>query len=393
MRLSIVFQFLFAFVFLAFGILLLTGSLSTRGIYDAYQRYSSGVVGQPAESNYEVTTSAAVSPLDGYTYAGQLDATITYSDASGAETVFDLHYPTDYNFFHDGFGPLWLANMRPDIADNPQVSPVLGNSCLQTINGENLATNRKYQTGYKEYLVCRVLDEEGPDAPDSYDISKSKPAVIGVIWTKRNQQPIDAPRERCIAEARIWSVEIAKPGDRFMACLFVVSEAPQQVEVYAFELTDGSIVEIGGAKESWPRAAAKAREATRLVQYRLIQKWLSDPQAHDEAVKRAYDHIAANLDKVVPTRVSKFDGVEHKQDTIKFTFRAKDTAEMVRIREKSRHGADRHLYKNIRPLVCGTDERAALLAFQENKVTYAYELNRSNGKPMTLDAAFPNLPC
>ena len=65
----------------------------------------------------------------------------------------------------DGFGPLWLANWRPDIANNPQVTPVLGNTCLQTHNGENLAPSLRYRTGYAEYIVCRVLEEEGPNAP------------------------------------------------------------------------------------------------------------------------------------------------------------------------------------------------------------------------------------
>ncbi|GHE97885.1 hypothetical protein GCM10016455_18130 [Aliiroseovarius zhejiangensis] len=393
MRISTVFQFLFSFALLAVGYLLITGGLSTNSLYDAYQRFSSGVVGWSAEASHNVTATASIAALDRSSYAGQLDATITFTDAGGTETVFDLHYPTDYNLFHDGFGPLWLANLRPDIANNPQVTPVLGNSCLQTINGENLAPSLRYRTGYKEYIVCRVLDEEGPDAPRSYDITQAKPAVIGLIWANRNHQPMDYPRERCVAEVRIWSTEIAKPGDRFMACVFVVSEEPHQVETYAFELNEDSIVEVGGASESWSRAAVETRAATRLVQYRLMQEWLADLQIHDAAVERAYAHVAANLDQVVPARASQFDGVERKNGVIIFTFRAKDTAEMFRIRDGSNDGADRHLYQHIRRLVCGSDERAALLAFQENAVTYIYELNSSDGRPMTLYGAFPNLPC
>lgn len=393
MRFPIVLQLLTAFAFLAISVLTVTGVLSTNGIYQTYQRYVSGVIGTSAESRFSVTAMTGITELDEYTYAGQLDAKITFTDAEGAETVFDLHYPEDYNLFHDGFGPLWLANMRADIANNPQATPVLGNSCLQTKRGENLAQSRRYRTGYKEYLVCRVLDEEGPDAPRLYDISKSKPAVIGIIWANRNHQPIDKPRERCIAEARIWSTEVAKPGDRFMACVFVVNEAPQQVETFAFELTENRIIEVGGGNESWSRARVNAREAPTLMQYRLIQNWLSDEQSYEDAVDRAYDHIIANLDQVTPARVSEFSSVERTPAAVNFTFRANDTDEMFRIRDGYPDGADRHLYQHIRRLVCGSDERAALLAFQENRVTYTYALDRSNGDPMTLYAVFPNLPC
>ena len=45
MRVSIVFQFLFSFAFFAIVYLFMTGSLSTNGLYDAYQRYSPGVAG------------------------------------------------------------------------------------------------------------------------------------------------------------------------------------------------------------------------------------------------------------------------------------------------------------------------------------------------------------
>lgn len=393
MRVSTVFQFLLSFALLAVAYLLMTGGLSTNRLHDAYQRFSSGVTGRSAVASHSVTATATIGPLDGDTYAGQLDATITFTDADGAATVFDLHYPNDYNMFHERFGPLWLANWRPDIANNPQVTPVLGNSCLQTIRGENLAPSSRYRTGYKEYIVCRVLDEEGPDAPRSYDITQARPAIIGVIWAKQNHQPIDAPRERCVAEARIWSSEIAKPGDRFMACIFVVNEAPQKVETYAFELTDNSIVEVGGAGEAWSRAAVDTRDAPRLVQYRMMQTWLADPQAHATAAERAHAHVSANLDQVVPARVSQLDDVAWKDGIINFTFAAKDTAEMTRIRDGSQGGADRHLYQHIRKLVCGSDERAALLAFQENAATYMYDLNRSDGRPMTQLAVFPNLPC
>ncbi|MEL6362316.1 MAG: hypothetical protein AAFR21_14660 [Pseudomonadota bacterium] len=393
MRFPIVLQLLAALSFLKISVLLVTAVVSTNGIYYAYQKYVSGVIGTSAESRFSVRAMTGITELDEYTYAGQLDATIVFSDAEGAETVFDLHYPEDYNLFHDGFGPLWLANMRADIANNPQATPVLGNSCLQTKRGENLAPSPRYRTGYKEYLVCRVLDEEGPDAPRLYDISKSKPAVIGIIWANHNHQPIDNRRERCVAEARIWSTEVAKPRDRFMACVFVVNEALQQVETFAFELTENRIIEVGGGNESWSRAKVKTRASPILEQYRLIQNWLSDEQSYDEAVDRAYDHIVANLDQVIPTRESEFSSVERRQATVNFTFRAKDTEGIFRIRDGYPDGADRHLYQHIRPLVCGSDERAALLAFQENRVTYTYALDRSNGEPLTLYAVFPNLPC
>lgn len=393
MRISTVFQFIALLALLAVGGLLITGRLSANGLYDTYQRLSSGTVGSAATASNTVTATASIAPLDGYTYAGQLDATITFTEAGGTKTVYDLHYPTDYNMFHDGFGPLWLANWNLEIANNPQVSPVLGNSCLQTINGENLAPSPLYQTAYKEYLVCRVLDEERPDAPRSYDITRAKPAVIGVIWASANHQPMDDPRERCVAEVRIWSTEIAKPSDRFIACVFVISEAPQQVEIYAFELTEDSIVEVGGASEGWSRAAVETRDVPQLGQYRFMQEWLADPQAHAAAVERAYAHVAANLDQVVPQRVSQFDRVEYESGVINFTFSAKDTAEMFRIRDGSEHGADRQLYQLVRPVVCGSDERAALLAFQENAPAYKYDLNESDGQPMTQFGTLPNLPC
>jgi hypothetical protein len=375
------------------AVLTMSGLVSTDGLYDTFQRIKSGVSGRSAETSYEVIASASVEPLDGYTYAGQLHANITFADADGAETVFDLHYPTDYNTFYDGFGTLWIANWLPYIANNPQVSPVLGNTCLQTHRGENLAPSLRYRTGYSEYIVCRVLDEQGPGAARSYDISTAKPAVIGVIWASRNHQPMDYPRERCIAEARIWSTEIAKPEDRFMACVFVINEEPQQVEVFAFELTEDRIIEVGGEGEGWSRSAVDTRDAPRLVQYRLMQQWLDDPEEHDAAVQRAYAHVTANLDQITPQRISQFDGVEMKDGIINFIFSAKSTSEMARLRDESNVSADRHLYQHIRRVVCGSDERAALLAFQENAATYAYDLYRSDGQPMTRYTVFPNLPC
>ncbi|PTX53794.1 hypothetical protein C8N43_3837 [Litoreibacter ponti] len=393
MRISVLLHLIVSISLLTLSFLLVTGKVSTSGLYRAYQQVSSGVVGRSAVPDHSVTATASISPLEGYTYAGQLDARITFTGASGVETVFDLHYPSDYNAFHDGFGPLWLANWRSDAPNNPQVTPVLGNSCLQTINGENLAPSLRYQTGYKEYIVCRVLDEEGQDAPRVYDISKATPAVIGVIWANRNHQPIDYPRERCVAEARIWSTEVAKPGDRFMACVFVVDEEPQQIEIFAFELTERSMVEVGGDGEAWSRVAVATREASRLVQYRLMQGWLDDPQAHDAAVERAYAHIAANLDQAVPTRLSRFESVELRDGIIDLTFSAKNSAEMFRVRDNSPNGEERQLYQNVRNMLCGSDERAALLAFQENEITFVYEVNGSNGQPITPYGWFTNLPC
>jgi len=186
---------------------------------------------------------------------------------------------------------------------------------------------------------------------------------------------------------------VAEPGDRFMACVFVVSEEPKEVEVYGFELTKSSMVEVGGLGEGWTRAAVKSRAAPRLEQYRLMREWLADPQSHAAAVQRAYDHIAANLDLVVPARESQLDGVELKRGIVYFTFGAKSDAAMSQIRDKSALSADRHLYRHIRPAVCGSDERAALLAFQENAPTFMYELNRRDGRPMTQFATFPNLAC
>lgn len=178
-----------------------------------------------------------------------------------------------------------------------------------------------------------------------------------------------------------------------MACLFVVDEASQQVETFAFELQEDRIVEIGGENEGWSRSAVDTRGASRLVQYRLIQEWLADTEAYEDAVQRAQEHIEANLDQVIPSRVSELIGVERKDHGIEFAFRAKNTREMFRIRDERRNGAERHLYQQIRRLVCGSDERAALLAFQENSVPYTYRLEQSNGDPMTLYAAFPNSPC
>lgn len=393
MRLSALFRLLLLATVFAFSFLLMTGAVSTGSLFDAYQRYTSGVSSQSGAPEHRLTASATTSRMDGYTYAGRLNAKITFTDATGAETAFDLHYPSDYNFFHDGYGPLWLANMRPDISNNPQVSPVMGNSCLQTINGENLARGVRYRTGYKEYLVCRVLDEEGPDAPRAYDISKAKPAVIGVIWANKNHQPIDIPRERCVAEMRIWATEIAKPGDRFMACVFVVSEAPQQVEIFAFEMTKDKIIAVDGSNEAWPRKVVAARDATRLEQYRLIQTWLSDETARDAAVDRAFAHIEARLDQVIPDRISQLNSVARKDRVINFSFGAKSDKEMLRLRQHSSDSADRHLYNHVRRIVCGSDERAALLAFQENAPTYTYDLSRRNGASMTLYAAFSNMPC
>ncbi|MDQ2095059.1 hypothetical protein [Rhodalgimonas zhirmunskyi] len=393
MRIKTLIQLLLPLTLMGFSFLMMTGGLSTSGLYDAYQRMTSGVNGRASAASHTVTVAARIAPLDGYTYAGQLDATITFADADGAQTVFDLHYPADYNAFHDGFGPLWLANWRPDLANNPQVSPVLGNSCLQTMNGENLAPSLRYRSAYKDYIVCRVLDEEGPNAPRSYDITKAKPAVIGVLWASRNHQPADITRERCIAEARIWSREIAKPEDRFMACVFVVAEKPQQVEVFTFELTGDSIIEVGGAGEGWSRDPVKTREAPRLTQYRLMQAWLTDPEAREAAAKRAYAHVSENLDQVIPQRLSGLDSVAWKSGRVNFAFVAKSASEMRRIRKKSKDSESRHLYQHIRKLVCGSDERAALLAFQENSATYTYDLNRKDGRPMTMFATFPNLPC
>ena len=356
-------------------------------------RRSSGVTGQKGEASHTVTAIASIAPLEGYDYAGQLDATITFTDASGEDTVFDLNYPADYNMFYDGFGPLWLSTWRNDMPNHPDVSPVLGNSCLQTIRNENLAPNVRYQTGYKEYIVCRILDEQMPDTQQIYDIANASPAVIGVIWTSLNHQPIDYPRERCVAEIRIWSTEIAKPGDRFMACVFVIDEDPQQVEIYTFELTEDRIIEIGGESEAWSRKRVETRDANRLVQYRFMQEWLENPQARQAAVDRAYAYISENLDQVRHQRESQFEGVEQKEDIINFTFSEVLPAEMASFREGSSYGEERHLYFHIRNLICGSDERAALLAFQENVRTFKYDLYQRDGKPRTLFSWFPNFNC
>ena len=103
-----------------------------------------------------------------------------------------------------------------------------------------------------------------------------------------------------------------------MACVFVVNEEPQQVETYAFELTQDSIVEVGGAGEAWSRSAVDTRDAKGLLKYRLMQEWLTNPQSHDAARDRAYAHVAANLDQVVPARVSQFESVERKGSLIEF---------------------------------------------------------------------------
>mgnify|MGYP007124611280 CR=1 FL=1 len=66
---------------------------------------------------------------------------------------------------------------------------------------------------------------------------------------------------------------------------------------------------------------------------------------------------------------------------------------MRRIRKKSLDAEPRHLYGHIRKLVCGSVERDALVAFQENTGTYIYQTNRRDGHLMTQYAAFPNLPC
>ena len=388
-----IFQYLIPLALLTFAVLMFTGTVSSNGLYDGYQRLISGVRGRPGEASHKVTTRTSIATIEGTAYAGRLDASITFMDAEGAATEFDLHYPDDFNRFHDGFGPLWLANWRSDIANNPQVTPVLGNTCLQTIRGENLAPAMRYRTGYREYLVCRLLDEEGPDAPRSYDIRQARPAVVGVIWANRNHQPLDIPRERCVAEVRIWATEIAKPEDRFMACILVVSGQPAEIQVHSFELTGDHIAEIGGAGERWPRKPVKMRDATRLAQYRLMQNWLQDADTHAAAVGRAQAHIAANLDQIIPNHLTQFDDVDLERDVVNFTFRARDTKKMTRIRDGSSDGADRHLFGHIRSVVCGSDERAALLAFQENAATYTYDLNRRDGRPMTRFATFPNFLC
>jgi len=393
MRISAVITYFVWIVLLVFLCLMLTSVITPRQLYSTYNRFSSGVLGHSAEADHTMSAAASIVRGDGQTGVGQLEAKIIFTDAEGAQIGYDLHYPKDYGPLPDGQGPLWLANWRPDIPNNPQVSPVIGNSCLQTTAGDNLSPNMRYRTGYREYIVCRVLDEEGSDSTHHYDITHAKPAVIGVIWASKNHQPMDAPRERCVAEIRIWSTEVAQPGDRFMACVFVIDEEPEQVEIYAFELTGSRIVEIGGPGESWPRAMVATRNAPRLRQYRLMQEWLIDQQAHAAAVDRAYDHFAANLDHTVPQRVSPFDGVARRNGVINFTFSANHDSEMFRIRDGAVFGSEIQLYQHIRKLVCEDDERAALMAFQENETAYMFDLNRQDGQPMTQHGTFPNLPC
>lgn len=338
---------------------------------------------------YNLAHTASIKQIDGHDFPGQLDVNLTFTDQNGGKKVYDIHYPKDFTFHYEGFGPLWMATWRNDMPQNPEITPLIGNTCLQPNRGENLARGIEFRNGNREYLVCRFLYEISPESDEYYNLDKAAPAVIGLLWANRNHQPIDMPRERCVAEALVWANEIAKPKDQFMACVYVVNEQPQDIQVFAFELTEDAIVEVGGNGQVWARGKNKARHgADDLVQYHMMQKWLEDENELKAAQDRAFAHVSENLDQIVPTRLAKFDGIKRKNDAIHFSFTPKSKSEMFRIRDSRPYGEESSLYKHIRKLVCSDDEAAALMAFQGNKPTYLYSVEE-----VTLRARFPNLPC
>ncbi|WP_282152790.1 hypothetical protein [Ruegeria atlantica] len=246
-----------------------------------------------AENSSTTTTANTVIEVGAQPVAGKVDphliAYVRYrtSGKGTQEYSYQLRMLEDFKLVGENPQSLWRETMRPDLPQHPDVSPIIGNSCLEPHRGEALTNDKDLALAYSNYVGCRVVAEK-PDGFDGVNDQDASPeAVIGFLWGTPNHQPVSLSRERCTAEARVWVTTIAQTDDRFILCVMVVDAAEGVVESYAYEQSSDYVFALpqnGSEMASrWRRNPTKRRASApckRIFRFRIGSKTIVAENMH-----------------------------------------------------------------------------------------------------------------
>ncbi|WP_109310404.1 hypothetical protein [Ruegeria sp. AU67] len=299
------------------------------------------------------------------------------------EFSYQLRMLEDFRFAGDNPQNLWLETMRPDWPQHPDVSPIIGNSCLEPHLGEALTNDKDLALAYSNYVVCRVVAQK-PDGFDGvYDQDAFPKAVIGFLWGAPNHQPVSLSRERCNAEARIWATTIAQPDDKFILCVIVVDASEGVVESYAYELSSDYVFALpqSGSEVAsrWRRNPTKRRASANLQTYLQIQRWIKNDGGRENALKESGQDILTTISETQPSRDFSFVEGTISDQMITLTIEVKRPNEF---RTWTGNTAARKAASWLRKPLCNSEHGAALLAYQWNVTSFRVTFVKPDQSPL-----------
>ncbi len=299
------------------------------------------------------------------------------------EFSYQLRMLEDFKFATENPQSLWLETMRPDWPQHPDVSPIIGNSCLEPHRGEALTNDKDLALAYSNYVVCRVVAEK-PDGFDGiYDQDASPKAVIGLLWGAPNHQPVSLSRERCTAEARIWATTIAHPDDKFILCVMVVDAAEGVVESYAYELSSDYVFTLPQNESEmtsrWRRNPTKQRASANLQTYLQIQDWIKNDSGREQALRESGPGILSAASETRPSRDFSFIGGAISDQMITLTIEVRRPNEF---RTWTGNMAARKAASWLRKPLCNSEHGAALLAYQQNVTSFRATFVKPDQSPL-----------
>ncbi|MBO9445784.1 hypothetical protein [Ruegeria sp. R14_0] len=341
------------------------------------------------ENSSTATTAKTVTEVGAQPVAGKVDphliAYVRYRTGHNGTEEFSyrLRMLEDFKFARENPPSLWLETMRPDWPQHPDVSPIIGNSCLEPHRGEALTTDKDLALAYSNYVVCRVVAEKTDGFDGVYDKDASPKAVIGFLWGKPNHQPVSRSRERCNAEARVWATTIAQPDDRFILCVMVVDAAEGVVESYAYELSPGYVFALpqnGSEMTSrWRRIPTKRRASANLETYIQIQDWIKNDDDRKRALKETGPGILTAISELPPSRDFSFVEATISDEVIKLTIEVQRPNEF---KTWTGNSAARKAASWLRKPLCNSDHGGALLAYQQNVTSFRVTFVKPDQSPL-----------
>ncbi|KIC40170.1 hypothetical protein RA27_15185 [Ruegeria sp. ANG-R] len=324
-----------------------------------------------------------------------LDVSVQFQEdgEAGQEYSYHLRLLEDFKFAGGRPWNLWLATMRPDWPQHPDISPIIGNSCLEPHNGEALTGNRKFALSYSEYVVCRVVADKPDGFEGTYNEDAYPKAVIGLLWGTPNHQPVSMSEDRCAAEARIWAATIARPDDRFVLCVMVVDSAEGVVDIYAYELSSDYISALStngsGASQRWRLKPTKQRESKNLQTYRQIQDWVKNDNGRAQALKVSGPGIIDAASELRPSRDFRFVKGTLSDQLIILTIEVRHPEEY---RTWTGNSAVLKAANWLRQPLCKSEYGAALLAYQQNVTSFRVIFVKPDGSPL-METWIPPMLC
>ncbi|EEE36294.1 hypothetical protein RKLH11_127 [Rhodobacteraceae bacterium KLH11] len=342
-----------------------------------------------ADSSSSATTARTVIEIGPQPVTGKVDPHLNAyvrfqtSHNESQEFSYQLRMLEDFKFAGENPQTLWLETMRPDWPQHPDVSPIIGNSCLEPHRGEALTNDKNLALAYSNYVVCRVVAEK-PDGFDGvYDQDAFPKAVIGLLWSVPNHQPVSLSRERCTAEARIWATTIAQPDDRFILCVMVVDAKEGVVDSYAYELSSDYVFALPQNESEmtsrWRRNPTKRRASANLQTYLQIQDWIKNDSGRERALKESGPGILTAVSQTRPSRDFSFvEGIISDQ-MIVLTIEVQRPNEF---RAWAGNTAARKAANWLRGPLCNSEHGAALLAYQQNVTSFRVTFVKPDQSPL-----------